>query len=135
LTQLCAIKSACDNETVTGAEVDMQGYQGVKFIVVVEEGEVASFTIKAQQDAATGMGSAANLAGTAVTVASSVTVKKVAVLDIKEPLKRFVRCVVTVPDVTVKMGVCIIAELYNPMIAPVTQPAGEFHISPAEGTP
>jgi hypothetical protein len=42
---------AADNETLTGAGVDMLGFDSVCFIPVALKGEALSFSIKAQQAA------------------------------------------------------------------------------------
>lgn len=65
-------KVDADNEVVTGAGVDMSGFEGVAFIAVVGKGEVAAHSLKAQQDTDSAFGTAADLAGTAKAFSSAV---------------------------------------------------------------
>lgn len=119
-------------------EIDMLGYEGVLFIVqfgAITAG--AATTIKAQQDTATGMGSAADLEGTAVTVADDDD-DQAAWIDLYKPRERFVRCVITraTQNSVVESAIAI---QYKGKKAPITHDAttilgGETHISPAEGT-
>jgi len=129
-------KSA-DNETLTGAGVDMKGFRGVAFIVGAAGGEdFSTWSVKAQQDTASNFGTAADLAGTATafsTVASPST-DGIAVLEIVEPTERYVRPVITVPNVsTAKIAFCV-AIKYGAEELPVGSNVGELHVSPAEGT-
>lgn len=129
-------KSA-DNESLTGSGVDMKGFRGVAFIVGAAGGEdFSTWSIKAQQDTASNFGTAADLAGTATafsTVASPST-DGIAILEIVEPTERYVRPVITVPNVsTAKITFCI-AIRYGAEELPTTNATGELHASPAEGT-
>lgn len=127
------IKGAADNETLTGAGVDMQGYEGVAFIITAEKGESLSFSIKAQQAAASDFSDAADLASTATTVATTVGADGVAMLEIYRPQERYVRAVVTVPNATAAKGVSVVAVRHGTRVVP-TSNTGEIHYSPAEGT-
>ncbi len=126
------VMKSADNETLTGVGVDMAGYEGVAFIVSALKGEVAAFSIKAQQDTDSAYGTAADLLGTATAFSDAVGTDAVCVLDIYQPRERYVRPVVTVPDWTAK-PVSVIAIQYGAREVPVSN-AGEFHQSPAEGT-
>ena len=78
--------------TIDSAPVDMSGYDGVLFIVsagAITAGGVQS--LKAQQDVVVGMGAAADLAGSGITVADDDD-NQTFWLDIKRPRERFVRC-------------------------------------------
>lgn len=133
LVTLQAKKSA-DNETLTGTGVDMLGYGAVAFIVIAEGGEDASFSIKAQQADASNYGDAADLAGSAVafaTVASPST-DGLAVLEVRNPMNRYVRPIVTVPNVATAKLVAVIAIRLDAKDLPVSN-AGELHVGPAEG--
>lgn len=129
-------KSA-DNEALTGSGVDMKGFRAVAFIVGAAGGEdFSTWSIKAQQDTDSAYGTAADLVGTATafaTVASPST-DGVAILEIVEPKERYVRPVITVPNVsTAKITFCI-AVRYGAEDLPTTNATGELHVSPAEGT-
>lgn len=126
------MKDNADNETLTGAGVDMLGYEGVAFVLQAEEGEIASLSMKAQQDTDVAFGTAADLLGTATACATTVAARGLAVLDIYQPKERYVRPIVTVPDWTAK-AVSVLSIRYGGRIRPETN-TGEFHQSPAEGT-
>lgn len=129
---LVALKAA-DNETLTGATLDMQGYEGVAFVAVALKGEALSFSVKAQQGAAANMSDAADLAGTATSFAPTITDDALTVLEVFRPQERYVRAVVTVPNAAAATPTAVIAIRYGARVAPVGN-AGELHISPIEGT-
>lgn len=134
LVSIEARKNA-DNEALTGTGVDMAGYGAVTFIALAEGGEDASFSIKAQQAAASDFSDAADLVGTATafaTVASPST-DAMAVLEIRNPQERYVRAVATAPNVSAAKVVSVIAIRTDPRNLPVSN-AGELHVGPAEGT-
>lgn len=122
-----------DNESLTGAGVDMQGFDAVAFIVAAEGGEADDFAIKAQQDTASGFGTAADLAGTSVSFSTTTGADAYAILEIIQPQERYVRPVVTVPDLTAAKSVSIISIRYKAKDRPQSN-TGELHVSPAEGT-
>lgn len=129
-------KSA-DSETLTGAGVDTFGYRGVAFIVGAAGGEdFATWAIKAQQDSDSAFGAAADLVGSAKTFATvaSPSTDGVAVLEVVEPRERYVRPVITVPNVTTAKITFCIAILYGAKNLPVSVNVGELHVNPAEGT-
>lgn len=131
------VYKAADNESLTGAGVDMQNFTGVAFIVGAAGGEdFTTWSIKAQHDDASGFGTAADIVGSAVafsTVASPST-DGVAILEIVEPIKRYVRPIITVPNVsTAKVTFCI-AVKWGPKNKPTSNATGELHVSPASGT-
>lgn len=128
-----AVKVDADNEAINGAGVDMLGYQGVVFIATAGKGEIASFVMKAQQDTASNYGTAADLAGTAVTFASAVGTDAFGFLEIAKPAERYVRPVLTVPNLDTARPISIIAIRYGKDRHPETNADGELHVSPAEG--
>lgn len=80
---------------VNGTAVDMQGYDGVLFLVAfgaIVAGAVTS--VKAQQGAVSDGSDAADLAGTGITVADDQD-NKIAALDVYRPTGRYVRPVVS----------------------------------------
>lgn len=129
------ILKVADNETLTGTGVDMSGYEGVAFVAVAYRGEVAAVTLKAQQDSASNFGTAADLEGTSVAMPMAVGTDTIAVLDIYQPRERYVRPIMTVPNITTPAACAVISIRYNGRINPQTVAAiAEFHVSPAEGT-
>lgn len=124
-----------DNETLTGVGVDMLGYDGVCFIASALKGEALDFAIKAQQAAVSDYSDAADLAGTSVTFSTTVGADAVAVLEIHNPLERYVRPIVTVPNATAATATSCIAIKYRGKTRPESAPTyGELHVGPAEGT-
>ncbi len=131
-----SIIKASDNETLTGAIVDMQGYTGVLFVVVVESGEaLAGYKLYAQQGTQVGGGDQADLLGSAVSFSSSATLEVIQSLDIYKPRERYVRPKVDVPNMVAATPVAVIALRYGPIEFPVTGENGKVLIEPAEGTP
>ena len=125
--------TAAGTTTINGAEVDMQDYEGVLF--VIKFGTPATDNqIKAQQDTVTGMAGAADLLGTLVTTGAS---DEIVWIDLYKPRERFVRMVaLRGTSTTIDWGVAI---QYGPRKGAVDNAvagtiAGELHVSPAEGT-
>lgn len=122
---------------LTSEAIDTQGYEGVRIIEgfgALTSGAVTS--IKAQQCDTSG-GTYADLAGTAITVADDDD-NQVAILDIYQPGERYIK-IVTDRGTQNAVVDFLLAELYGPKEAPVTQDstlviAQEIHVSPAEGT-
>jgi hypothetical protein len=131
---LVVCKADADNETINGTILDMLGYQGVVFFLVAEKGEVANITLKAQQDTAAAMGAAADLEGTAVTIATAVATNSFGFLEVKLPRERYVRCVVVAPNITTPAMINVVAVRYGKNWLPETNADGESHNAPAEGT-
>lgn len=125
---------AGDNEALTGAGVDMLGYDGVLFLAGALEGEALNFSIKAQQAAVAAFTNAADLAGTALAFSTTTTLKGLAALDIYRPVERYVRAVVTVPNAAAATPTFCVALRYNAKTVPVSNSVAELHVSPAEGT-
>jgi len=127
---------AAAQTAISGSILDMSGYEGVLMIVrmgAITTGAVTS--IKAQQDSAAAMGSAADLLGTSQAIADDDD-GEIFYIDIFRPQERYVRLYVTrgTQDAVVASAEYI---QYGPKAAPVTQPTGtngETHVSPAEGT-
>ena len=104
-----------------GVTVDMQGYDGVAFVLSV--GTVTTTVdMKAQQGDQSGGGDAADITGAAITQLAAADDNKVAVLDVKPGTytKRYVRVVVT--PVGAANLVSVVAVAYRRAGAmPVTQ--------------
>lgn len=128
---------AAGTTDINGSAIDMSGWEGVLFIIsfgAIVSGAVTS--IKAQQDTASGMGSAADLLGTAQTIADTDD-DKTFYIDIKNPRERYVRAVVDRGTQNATVG-NITAIQYGPRTAPVaahgTSVSGESFVGVAEGT-
>lgn len=127
---------AAGTTDISGATLDMQGYEGV--LIAVTMGAItggAVTSIKAQQGAAANMSDAADLAGTAQTIADTDD-DKTFYIDLYRPTERYVRVFV---DRGTQNAVVASATYiqYGARVVPVTHGAnvsGELHISPAEGT-
>ena len=127
------IEADADNASYSGAGVDMQGFEGVAFILAFGDTESGGYTIKAQQDTTSGFGTAADLEGPSILCTTVTTGNLVEVLDIYQPQERYVRAVVAVPNLTTAQEAAIIAIRYGAHEKPQTN-VGEFHPSPSEGT-
>lgn len=127
-----ALKAA-DNETLTGAGVDMKGFDGVTFVVLALKGEALNFAIKAQQDSQSNFATAADLANTNVAFSTAVGTDGLTTLEIWQPQERYVRSITTVPDAAAATPTAVLAIRWKAHDLPQTN-AGEQHVSPAEGT-
>lgn len=127
---------AAGTSDINGTTLDMSGFDGV--LMVVTFGAItgsAVTSIKAQQGAASTLSDAADLTGTAQTVADTDD-EKTFYIDLYKPTERYVRLVV---DRGTQNAVVASAEYiqYGAKVAPTTHGSnvsGETHISPAEGT-
>ena len=120
---------------INGATLDMSGWESV--LMVINFGVIdatAVTTIKAQQDAASGMGGAADLIGTLQTIGAADD-EKTFYIDLVKPLERFVRLVVSrgTADAVVGGATYIQYRGRKSPSAHGTNVAGETHISPIEG--
>lgn len=120
-----------------GAVIDMKGWDGV--LVIAQFGTIATgavTSIKMQQGAAANLSDAADLAGTAQTIADDDD-SKVKYIDVYQPRERYVRVVVD-KDATNACAETVTYIQYRgrevPPSAHGTGVAGEAHLSPAEGT-
>jgi len=138
VTRVMTSQVAGTSDTLSGTTLDMQGFDGVLFIASF--GAItanAVTTLKAQQDTAAGMGTAQDLLGTGVSIDDDEDTKAL-VLDIYQPLERYVRCqIVRATANAVVDGV--IAIQYGARVTPTTNDSTtvadtELHVSPAEGT-
>ncbi|MBN2404491.1 MAG: hypothetical protein JXE06_02820 [Coriobacteriia bacterium] len=121
-----------------GATLDMKGYDGVLMVVkfaAIAAGAVTS--IKAQQDSASNMGTAADLEGTSITVADDDD-NQVFIIDLEKPAERYVRLVVD-KDAANNTAEDAIYVQYGPGYKPQTNAVTdevtiERHVTPDEGT-
>lgn len=130
--------TAAGTTAINSAVVDMTGYDGCLFLTsvgAVVTGGVQS--IKVQQDTASGMGAAADLAGTGITVADDDDNQSFW-LDVKRPSKRYLRVVISRATQNSTWGE-IYAIQYRGRVLPCVNNVtdaitGEKHESPSEGT-
>jgi hypothetical protein len=136
-TALTVFTLAAGTTDVTSQIVDTAGYEGVRFLIgwgAIVGGAVTS--IKARQGQLSNMSDAADLTGTAQTIADTDD-NKVTIVDIWRPLERYV-------DLSIDRGTAnatidfILVELYGTRKQPVTQDStvqgSEIFASPEEGT-
>lgn len=123
---------AANTTTINSDAVDMQGWDGVTFLASIGTAAVDN-GVKAQQDTASGMGSAADLANTKIL---SDGVQTDFVLDIYKPQERYVRCAVLRATSTTIEAVWAIQYrgIKKPVSNATAAQATELHASPAEGT-
>ncbi len=119
-----------------GATIDAARFHGICFIVkfaTIAAG--ATTNIKAQHGDASNLSDAADIAGTAQSIAATDD-NKVFVIDIKKPTKRYLRLVID-KDTTNATGESAVGLLYGADIKPVSDDAdvtGEQFVAPASGT-
>jgi len=124
--------AAAGTGTTNGTEIDMQGFTGVVFVGAAVGTADSGNYVKAQQDTATGMASAADLEGTKITPGDDGDAIK---MDIYKPLERYVR-IVAVLGASSTLGDCYAIQ-YGPVKAPTSDAStidAELNVSPAEGT-
>jgi hypothetical protein len=122
--------TATGTTTIDSAAYDTAGFDETCFIVRLGS-PAANNNIRVQEDSVTGMGAAADLAGTLV---SSATLNQHMVVVRRQP-KQFVRCRVTRGTTTTIDSITVIQTRARRL--PVTQPAtaiSEQWNTPAEGT-
>jgi hypothetical protein len=131
VTKVIAAQSA-GTGTTNGTILDMQNWEGVLFVGGAIGTANAGNYFKLQQDAASDLGSAADLVGSKITPGDNGDAIKV---DLYRPLERYVR-IVAVRGASSTLGdVYAIQYMSNKM--PTTDAStidSETHISPAEGT-
>jgi hypothetical protein len=134
-TNYTAAAGAAD---ITSDIIDMQGYDGIRFVEgfgTITAGAVTS--LKVQQGAAATMSDGADLAGTGQTVADTDD-GKMFISEIYRPQERYLR-VITKRATQNAVVDFLIAELYAPRVTPVAQDATvggtqEIVSGPLEGT-
>lgn len=120
-----------------GATLDMQGYDGVLMVVTLAAVAASAETsVKAQQGAASNLSDAADLLGSAISIADDDD-DEIKIIDIWQPRERYVRCVVDKDG----SNACAESVLYiqykaktRPVAAQGTGVTVEQHLAPAEGT-
>ncbi len=123
--------------TTVGEIVDTQGYEGACFIYklgTVTDGAAATLKIYQGTDAT--VSDVAELSGASAAIASaSSDSEQFLIVDVLRPRERYLRptIVTATQNVEIDSAICI---LYNPTLAPITQPttvdASTLVVSPAE---
>lgn len=133
-----ALSYASGTADRNGAVLDMQGYESALIVVhfaAIAGGAVTS--IKAQQDTAVGMGTAADLLGTGITVAADDD-NQIFWINIHKPRERYIRVVIDKDAANATAESAIYYQStgrLQPEDNNVTDlVTGEVHVSPAEGT-
>ena len=131
-----AVGTTAVNTTV----VDMQGYDGVVFVVACGTITDGTPVIKVQQGQASNLSDAADLINTGVTLAATDD-NKLAIVDVYRPVERYVRCVVDRTIGSPSTGCVVdsvVAIQYGAIKEPTTHDStvalAESHVSPIEGT-
>jgi hypothetical protein len=131
-----ALKYNADNETLSGAALDMTGYDSVIFIGFAMSGEAfATHAVKVQGDDDSGFTAGSTLAGTSVTYSTTTaaTGHGLGSVEVHEPGYKWVRALVTVPNFTTARAAGCIAIQFNKKDQPYATNTGELHVSPAAG--
>jgi hypothetical protein len=123
-----------DNATAGSTAYNMTGYQGIVFIASARQQEAATWSIKARQDAASTMASAADLYNTSVNMVVGTEANGFAFVEVQNPAEQYVDCVITIPNLSTPTGLCVVAIRYGKNWRPETNADGELHYAPAEGT-
>lgn len=126
------IDAAADQETLAGAGVDMDGYDGVIFLATVLKGEEATFTLKVQQDSASNFGSAKDLDGAEVEIDIATNTDGFGFIEVKKPQRRYVRPTLVCPNVGTAKSIAIVSIRYGKKYLPETNADGVLLVSPAE---
>jgi len=127
---------AAGSSDINGTTLDMSGYEGV--LILVRFGAITSGAvtgIRAQQDSDSAMGTAADLLGSAQTVADSDDEKDF-YIDLYRPAERYVRLVVDRATQNAVVAGAIYIQ-YGAKKAPPTHGtavSGELLVGVAEGT-
>jgi hypothetical protein len=129
---------AVGTASVNGNILDMEGFEGVEFILQAGAITDGNLSIKTQDGAAANLSDAADMAGTLVTLQNTDD-NKAAVLDIVRPVKRYIRPVVVRGGATGAVIDSVIAIQYAARNKPVANDAAtvgntETWVSPADGT-
>ena len=140
-TKLIRVSNAVSAGTsdVETTAVDMQGWGGVRWITAFGAITSSAVTsVKAQQGAASNLSDAADLAGTAISIADTDD-NKIVSLEVVRPQERYVRLVVDRGTANAVID-SVVAELFDPVSLPssgddsTTCVTGESSVEPAEGT-
>lgn len=130
--------TAAGTTNINGSVLDMQGFEGVTFILMVGTLTATQVTgMKAQEGAASNLSDAADLAGTATGPFADGDSNKSLALEIYKPMKRYIRPVVTRGTANAVVD-GVIAIQWSARVKPPTQDsnvvASKVVVSPEAGT-
>ncbi len=111
--------------TTTGDALDMSTFGSICFVLALGDcADGAVITLKAQQGSTANLSDAADITGAAVSFTASATSadNKLLILDVKRPLKRYVRCAVVVATAAAVIESAVSLR-YSPAAIPVKQGA------------
>lgn len=131
------LKIDADNDTYYGTGCDMARYRHVAFIGGVLKGEIKTNSLKIQQDTDSAFGTAADLLGTSVSLATTAGADGFAMTEVTNVQERYVRPALVVADWTTPTAAFVIAIQYGKTGAhyPETGNTGsETRDATAEGT-
>ena len=135
-----AVVAGAADANPTVANIDMQGYDGVLFIVAIGTLLATQVTSLKAQDSSDGSTGWADLAGTKAGPMADADSNKTLVLDVYRPVKRYIRPVVSRATANAVID-GVIAILYKGSALPVPYDATtqsvavKAAVSPAAGTP
>lgn len=109
--------AVADNETLTGVGVDMFDRQSVVFVAGTLKGEALTLTLSAQQATDAAFSDAAALA-VSQTYATTEAADGIAILEIRDPLERYVRPQITVPNAGTARATFCLGILYGARYLP-----------------
>lgn len=119
--QVAAGAAAAAQTAVTGAVLDMQGFENVRVLAVLGDvSDTSVLTLKLQGGSLADGSDMADLAGVttaAFTATASSADSKVISLDCVKPGKRYVRAVLTRGTANAAVA-CVLAELYDARMLP-----------------
>lgn len=133
-----ALDYASGTATRNGATLDMAGFESV--MVVMTLATIAASAvgdIHMEQDSASGFGTGADLAGTAIAVAADDD-NQIFIIDLVKPTERYVRAVVTKNGSNAQAESVVYIQYSGkkrPEVNAVADTVSyELHVTPAEGT-
>lgn len=138
VTRVMNAVAAGTDDTQSSSVIDMKGFDAVTFIVGFGAlTATAVTTVKAQQGAASNLSDAADLLGSAVSVADDDD-NQVVVLEINHPRERYVRVQVVraTANAVIDFGIAIQTAAKSEPVThdSATVVSSELHHAPAEGT-
>lgn len=121
--------AAAASSNLTGDEVDVTGFEGIKFFAIVTSASsVSTCSLKAQSAAST-TATFIDIAGSTAEYAAGPTARtNLLVTQVHKPIDRWVRPYLTL-DVSNHAVGGIFAELYGPKKAPVTSTSSDTYFA------
>lgn len=112
LASLDIIPLLRDNAAANGAILDMQGWDGVVFLVLVGATDIeVDFAVQEDSDSAFGSGAA--ITGAAITQLGATDDDSMSIVDVWRPTERYVRGTLTVGDGVAGSDTAVVAMRYR----------------------